>query len=229
MLVELNHVVKSFAGNPAPVLDDLSLKITGGGSVAVTGPSGSGKSTLLNLIGTLDFPTSGEVLIDGTATHSMSRKEQVEIRNNRIGFVFQSHLLLPQLTVMENILLPVLPRDKDRKEQAPEKAEKLLDEVGLIDRAKSYPYEMSVGECQRVAVVRALINDPDLVLADEPTGSLDFDTAETLSDMLLELRRIHRFSIVVVTHSPHLAGRMDIHYKIVNGKLFEDEPAQHKA
>ena len=226
MLVELNHVSRSFEGNQRRVLDDLSFNITAGSTVAVTGPSGSGKSTLLNLIGILDFPVSGEVLIDGKATHSLAPKDQVEIRNNRIGFVFQSHLLLPQLSVMENILLPVLPQEKTRRDKAPGKAKNLLKEVGLADRADSYPSEMSVGECQRVAVVRALINDPELILADEPTGSLDFDTAEKLGDMLLELRKNHKFSLVVVTHSSDLARRMEIHYKLVNGKLLSDEPAQ---
>lgn len=228
MLIELTNVTKSYEGNQKPVLSDLSLSIPNGSSMAVTGPSGSGKSTLLNLIGLLDFPTWGEVLIDGIPSGSITQKELASIRNNRIGFVFQSHLLLPQLTALENILLPVLPQDKKKKGQTPEKAASLLKEVGLFDRINSYPYEMSVGECQRVAVVRAIMNDPEVLLADEPTGSLDFDTSEKLSDLLLGLRRNHAFSMVTVTHSTHLAGRMDIHYKIVNGKIIADEPAQHK-
>lgn len=229
MLIELNHVTKSFEGNQKPVLSDLTFQIMAGSSLAVTGPSGSGKSTFLNLVGILDFPTTGDVLINGKSTHSLSQNEQVEMRNSRIGFVFQSHLLLPQLTIMENILLPVLPQDNKKKDQAPEKARKLLDEISLSDRVNSYPYEMSVGECQRVAVVRSLINEPEILLADEPTGSLDFDTAGKLSDMLLKLRKSHKFSLVVVTHSPDLAGRMDIHYKLINGKIITDEPEQHKA
>lgn len=219
MLIELNNITRRYDDNSRPVLDNISLSISEGSALAIVGPSGSGKSTLLNLLGTLDFPTAGEVMINGVATTVLSGEELAKMRNNNIGFVFQTHLLLPQLTVMENVLLPVIPQDKNRQKLAPERASMLLTEVGLADRTSSYPNEMSVGECQRVAVVRALINEPELLLADEPTGSLDHDSAEKLSDMLMELWHRHSFTMVAVTHSPDLAKRMQITYELVNGKI----------
>jgi lipoprotein-releasing system ATP-binding protein len=219
MLIELKSITKEYDGNPRPVLDEISLKIPEGSAVAVIGPSGSGKSTLLNLLGTLDFPSAGEVLLNERPTTSFTPDELVSLRNNNIGFVFQTHLLLPQLTVMENVLLPVIPQKKDRQRLAPERAGQLLSIVGLDDKINRYPGEMSIGECQRVAVVRALINEPELLLADEPTGSLDFDSAEILSEMIMKLRRHHSFTLVAVTHSPDLARRMQVTYKLVNGKI----------
>lgn len=219
MHIEMNHITKQYDGNPRPVLDNISFKIPEGSTVAVAGPSGSGKSTLLNLLGTLDFPTTGEVLFNGIPTTTLVSDELVKLRNNNIGFIFQTHLLLPQLTVMENVLLPVIPQDKRRQRQAPERANQLLAIVGLADKANCYPGEMSVGECQRVAVIRALINEPELILADEPTGSLDHDSAEKLIEMFMELRRAHPFTLVAVTHSADLAKRMDITYKLINGKI----------
>jgi ABC-type lipoprotein export system ATPase subunit len=196
--------------------------LSGGSAVAVVGPSGSGKSTLLNLLGTLDFPTSGAVLIDGKSTASLSSEELVKLRNSHIGFIFQTHLLLPQLTVLENVLLPVIPQDKIKQMSAPERAVHLIDSVGLADKTHRFPGEMSVGECQRVAVIRALINQPELLLADEPTGSLDHDSAEILVDMLMELRKIQPFTLVAVTHSADLAKRMEITYKLINGKISDN-------
>ncbi len=219
MLIELHNITKQYDGNSRPVLDNISFKITEGSAVAVIGPSGSGKSTLLNLLGTLDFPSSGEVLLNEKPTSSLTSNELVKLRNGSIGFIFQTHLLLPQLTVIENVLLPVIPQEKDRQKLAPERARQLLGIVGLHDKINRYPGEMSIGECQRVAVVRALINEPELLLADEPTGSLDHDSAEILGDMMMELRQHHSFTLVAVTHSPDLARRMQITYKLVNGKI----------
>lgn len=221
MVIELNHITKKYGDNH-PVLDSISFKINEGTSLAITGPSGSGKSTLLNLLGTLDFPTSGTVNINEKPTCDFTANELTELRNKRIGFVFQSHLLLPQLTVLENILLPVIPREKKFQKQAPERALQLLDVVGLSGKINCFPGEMSVGECQRVAVVRSLINEPELLLADEPTGSLDHDSAEALSEMLMKLRNIHGFTLVVVTHSADLAKRMETNCKLVNGKILAD-------
>lgn len=218
MVIELNHITKSY-GNSQAVLDNISLQIPEGSSLAITGPSGSGKSTLLNILGTLDFPTSGEVRINGKALGDFDENELIDLRNRKIGFVFQSHILLPQLTAFENILLPVIPRDKTYQKQAPERAMQLLETVGLSDKAKRFPGEMSVGECQRVAVVRSLINQPELLLTDEPTGSLDHNSAEILSDMLVKLRNIHHFTLIAVTHSPYLAGRMESTYQLLNGKI----------
>jgi ABC-type lipoprotein export system ATPase subunit len=218
MVIELMKVTKKYGNNP-PVLDNITLNFPEGSSFAITGPSGSGKSTLLNLLGILDFPDSGNVLFDRLASSSMTEAEKVNARNSRIGFVFQTHLLLPQLTVLENVLLPVLPQDAHRKKSAPGRALSLLKETGLAGREDSFPGAMSVGECQRVAVVRALINEPEILLADEPTGSLDYDSAEKLSDLIMELRERYRFTLVAVTHSPDLARRMEKHYKLVNGKI----------
>lgn len=219
MLIELKNILKKYDENPKPVLDDITLEFPQGSTVAIVGPSGSGKSTLLNLIGTLDFPTSGEVFLDGKSTNSFTVEELVNVRSNKIGFVFQTHLLLPQLNVLENVLLPVLPKDKKQQKKAKERAVELLDAVGLTEKINSYPGKMSVGECQRVAVVRSLINNPDLLLTDEPTGSLDHDSAERLSDLLIKLQHQYSFTLITVTHSADLARRMDITYKLINGKL----------
>jgi lipoprotein-releasing system ATP-binding protein len=219
MLIELNNITKRYDTSPVPVLDNISLKIEEGSMVAIVGPSGSGKSTLLNLLGTLDLPTSGEILFDGRSTASLKQEDLVSVRNSRIGFIFQTHLLLPQLTAIENVLLPVIPQNRETIKQAPQRAAQLLDIVGLSDKRNNYPAEMSVGECQRIAVVRALINEPELILADEPTGSLDHDSAERLTAMLIELRRNYRFTLVTVTHSEELAKQMEIIYKLMNGKI----------
>lgn len=221
MLIELHQITKEYAGNP-PVLDNVSLTFTEGSAIAITGPSGSGKSTLLNILGTLDLPTAGEVRINGKSTRNFNEHELIELRNKKIGFVFQTHLLLPQLTTLENILLPVIPRDRDYQKHAPERAMDLLEAVGLTDKANRFPGEMSVGECQRVAVVRSLINEPELLLTDEPTGSLDHNSAEVLGEMLLKLRNANRFTLIVVTHSQNLADRMEKTYKILNGKILTD-------
>jgi ABC-type lipoprotein export system ATPase subunit len=219
MLIELNNIRKQYNGNSKPVLDGITLKIPAGDTLAIVGPSGSGKSTLLNLIGTLDFPTDGEVLLDKIPTAELTSEKLNKIRNSKIGFVFQTHLLLPQLTVLENVLLPVMSQEKSIQEQAMEKASNLLDTIGLSDKINSFPGRMSVGECQRVAVVRSLINGPELLLTDEPTGSLDQDSAERLGDMLMDLQKQYSFTLIAVTHSPALAKRMATIYQLVNGKI----------
>jgi lipoprotein-releasing system ATP-binding protein len=219
MRIELNNITKRYDGNSRPVLDNISIKISEGSTIAVVGPSGSGKSTLLNLLGTLDFPTAGEVLLNGKNTSSLATEDLVKLRNNNLGFIFQTHLLLPQLTVIENVLLPVIPQDKIKQKSAPERAYRLLNSVGLADKTQRFPGEMSVGECQRVSVIRALINQPELLLADEPTGSLDHDSAEKLIDMLMEIRQIQPFTLVAVTHSSDVAKRMEITYMLINGKI----------
>ena len=219
MQINLNNIVKCYETASASVLDSISLEIKTGSSVAIVGPSGSGKSTLLNLIGTLDVPTSGEVLIDGMSTMSFSKKTLAFTRNRRIGFVFQTHLLLPQLTAIENIILPALPLEKSLRNQKAERAKELLNSVGLLNKINNYPGEMSVGECQRIAVARAMINEPELLLADEPTGSLDHDTAENLVTLVLEMKHKYPFTLVMVTHSLELAERMDTVYELINGKI----------
>ena len=220
-LIILDNVTKRYDG-PAgqsvePVLQGISLALGPGESVAVVGPSGSGKSTLLNIMGTLDRPTSGRVLLDGKDLASLSDDALAAIRNRRIGFVFQLHHLLPQCTALENVLVPTLagggPKD------APDRAEKLLDRVGLKDRMEYRPGQLSGGERQRVAVARALINRPALLLADEPTGSLDRAAAEHLTDLLAQLNREEGVTLVVVTHSPAMAGRMGKTLELRDGQL----------
>ncbi|PLX20270.1 MAG: hypothetical protein C0599_09355 [Salinivirgaceae bacterium] len=222
MDITLINLIKQYNDTDKPVLNDISIKIPEGGTYSIVGPSGSGKSTLLNLIGTLDFPNSGEVKLGSIVTANASSKELEEIRNRKIGFVFQTHMLLPQLTVLENILLPVLPRGKVHQEGALERAKALLNEVGLSNKIDSFPGKMSIGECQRVAVVRSLINEPDLLLADEPTGSLDRESATKLTDLLLKLQSQYNFTLITVTHSLELANQMGVTYNLVDGKITQN-------
>jgi len=221
MLLELKNISKSYKnGSVRQVLDDISLTINTGDAFAIIGPSGSGKSTLLNIMGTLDKPSSGSVNFNGTEIGSFNEQSLANLRNQHIGFVFQKHYLLPQLNVLENVLVPVIPQnDKARYKTALARAKELLDKVGLSDKLHQLPGQLSVGECQRAAVVRALINEPELILADEPTGSLDNDSAAQLGDLLALLRKDFKVALVVVTHSIEFAGRMDKVHRLVNGRL----------
>jgi lipoprotein-releasing system ATP-binding protein len=222
MDIALKNIIRQYSGTNKPVLNDISIEINQGKTIAIVGPSGSGKSTLLNLLGTLDFPNSGEVKIGEILTTKASPKELEQLRNHTIGFVFQTHMLLPQLTVLENILLPVVPREKSVKNEAVDRAKKLLEEVSLSEKINSFPGKMSVGECQRVAVVRSLINKPELLLTDEPTGSLDGESATRLIDLLMDLQKQYGFTLITVTHSMELANRMETIYRLTNGKLAEN-------
>jgi lipoprotein-releasing system ATP-binding protein len=209
MLVELTHVQKSYAAPSGEVLRDINFQLAAGEAVAIVGPSGSGKSTLLNLIGALDQPTHGTVRFDGRDLAGLSANELAGLRNREIGFVFQLHHLLPQCTVLENVLIPTLANPSARNTAAAgQRAERLLDRVGLKPRRHYRPGQLSGGERQRTAVVRALINQPKLLLADEPTGSLDQAGADNLTRLLVELNQEESVALVVVTHSRELAGRM---------------------
>jgi ABC-type lipoprotein export system ATPase subunit len=188
-------------------------------SVAIVGPSGSGKSTLLNLLGTLDQPDQGTIVIDGKNLAMMAGDELAKFRNLNIGFVFQSHHLLPHLTVLENVLVPVLAQASEVGEKVLLRATELLQRVGLEDRKKHLPGRLSGGERQRVAVVRALINQPRLILADEPTGALDRVSAAEVGRLLLELNREHGITLIVATHSEELASRLDRIISMENGSL----------
>jgi len=209
--LELAGVSKSYpgaGGEELAVLRAVDLQVRAGEAVAIMGPSGSGKSTLLNLMGGLDRPTSGRVLLEGEDLAGLSEKRLAEVRNRRIGLVFQLHHLLPQCTVLENVLIPTLVRSGSGGGQAGEaarRARELLGRVGLGGRLNHRPGELSGGERQRVAVVRALINEPAAVLADEPTGALDREAAERLAELLAELNRQEGVTLVVVTHSERLA------------------------
>ncbi len=223
MILQLQHIVKGY-GDPAshsyrPVLKDLNLTVARGEKIAIAGPSGSGKTTLLNLIGALDYPGEGRIIFDGKEISRFSKEELTTFRNRHLGFVFQLHHLLPQLTLLENVLLPVLPRGKERMKEQKAFAEELIQKVGLWEQRNQKPAQLSGGECQRTAVVRALINRPQLLLADEPTGALDEDNAQALTELLLRVVAEEGVSLVVVTHSVALAERMDRKYLLKNGKL----------
>lgn len=204
------------------VLREISLKVKAGESVAIVGPSGSGKSTLLNLIGTLDRPSAGCVILDGKDLSQLDEKELARVRNREIGFVFQLHHLLGQCTVLENVLIPTLVNRGIDREEVEGRGKKLLQRVGLEARMGYRPGQLSGGERQRAAVVRALINRPKLLLADEPTGSLDRGASETLAELLVELNQQEQVTLIVVTHSLSLAERMGRVLELRKGKLNDE-------
>jgi ABC-type lipoprotein export system ATPase subunit len=202
------------------VLKNVSLEVARGESLAIIGPSGSGKSTLLNVIGTLDRPTAGEVTLAGQDLTRLNDAQLAAVRNRQIGFVFQAHHLLPQCSVIENVLVPTLANsDASLRASAPQRAERLLKRVGLEARLTHRPGQLSGGERQRVAVVRALINQPQLLLADEPTGALDRASAEQLAQLLLELNREENVTLIVVTHALDLAQKMGRVMELKDGVL----------
>jgi lipoprotein-releasing system ATP-binding protein len=231
-LLTLSNVTKRYESpgnaNSLTVLDNISLQVERGQSLALVGPSGSGKSTLLQIIGTLDRPTSGTVQLDGQDLNHLNDVELAAVRNRKLGFVFQFHYLLPQCTVLENVLVPTLAKVKlppnssttsAPTETAEDRANRLLKRVGLAGRTNHRPGELSGGERQRVAVVRALINQPWLLLADEPTGSLDHASAQQLGQLLIELNREEGVTLIVVTHARELAGKMGKQLELKDGKL----------
>ncbi len=224
MLAELHHISKAYGteGTTAvrQVLRDVSLSIDTNEAIAITGPSGSGKSTLLNILGTIDTPTTGNVMINGLDIKTMNHNELAKLRNRFIGFVFQLHHLLPQLTLLENVMLPLLPlKDAALRKTGADHARYLLDRLGLAELSNKFPSRVSVGECQRTALARALVNQPRLLLADEPTGSLDAENAAILGDLLGDLNREHELAVVVVTHSGEMASRMHKIYALTSGSL----------
>ena len=220
-LLELRFVCKSYGTGDAAVevLRGVDLALESGGSMAVLGPSGCGKSTLLNCIGTLERPTFGEVRLEGVDWQLMSPREIARMRSRRIGFVFQLHHLLPQCTALENVLLPTLADPSLGGREAKKRAAHLLERVGLGARMRHRPGQLSGGERQRVAVARALINRPALLLADEPTGSLDAAAAESLGELLMELNREEGVTLLVATHSMNLACRMVRTGRLEGGRL----------
>jgi len=223
-LLKLASVTRRYDAPDKPealtVLNDVSLEVARGESLAIVGPSGSGKSTLLHLMGTLDRPTSGSVALDGQDLGALDEQQLAAVRNRQIGFVFQAHYLLPQCTVLENVLVPTLASlDTAARKAASDRAERLLERVGLGERTSHRPGELSGGERQRLAVVRALINQPQLLLADEPTGSLDHTSAQQLGQLLLELNREEGVTLIIVTHALELARRMGRVLELKDGRL----------
>lgn len=218
-LVELLRVNKHF-GTATEVLRNIDLCVQPHDTVAVLGPSGSGKSTLLNIIGGLLPPSSGDVLFDGEPLANRNAKQLAALRNREIGFIFQAHHLLPQLTALENVLVPTLVHPKnEQRRTAYDRASELLNEIGLSERLHHRPAQLSGGEQQRVAVIRALINQPRIVLADEPTGSLDERGTDSLGDLLCQLNERHSVALVTVTHSRRLAARMQRTLELREGSI----------
>ncbi len=223
MILKLKNVSKGYGdpqkSNYRKVLDEINLEVYENQKIAIAGPSGSGKTTLLNLIGTLDKADSGEIIFKGTNIIEYSDEQLAHFRNRQLGFVFQFHHLLPQCTLWENVLLPVLPFKKIAGKTEKEWAEYLLRKVGIWEQRNQKPSELSGGECQRTAVVRALINKPQLILADEPTGALDEKNALNLTELLNHISSEEGISLVVVTHSAELASQMDKIYQLKDGQL----------
>ena len=213
-------LVKEFQtpSQPLRILDGVSAQLSRGESLAVIGPSGSGKSTFLHIAGTLDSPTSGSVELQGNDLSQLAEKELAGFRNQNIGFVFQEHHLLPQLSALENVLIPIV-ANGETDSQSIEQAKSLLEKVGLSDRMTHRPGSLSGGERQRVAVARAMIRSPVLLLADEPTGSLDHANAQKIGELLLELQSEHNTILICVTHSERLAGQFQKQVKLENGKF----------
>lgn len=218
----VQSLVKSFpsAEGEVSVLRNVNLSASPRDAIAITGPSGTGKSTLLYIIGLLDSPTSGQVLVGDQNPHTLDVEAQAKFRNSTIGFVFQDHFLLPQCTVLENVLIPTLAQAGAGTAQE-QQARQLLERVSLSHRMTHLPSQLSGGERQRVAVCRSLINQPRILLADEPTGNLDRRTAETIGELLLELAREQNSILLCVTHSSELAARFARRFELVDGQLAE--------
>ncbi len=221
-MIEIRNLVKKYPGPTEEVtaLNGLDLSVGKGESVAIVGPSGCGKTTLLNILGTLDSPTSGSISIDGADLGEMETDARARFRNRSLGFVFQQHFLLPQCTVRENVIMPRLAGGWEESEDATrDRADSLLDGLGLGHRSEHRPYQLSGGERLRVAIARSLINRPSLVLADEPTGSLDPSLGEQVADLFAQLNSQHGVTLITVTHNAALAERMGVAYRLVEGKL----------
>lgn len=222
-MLQVINLTKSFQQRGV-VLNNLNLNVKEGDSVSISGPSGSGKTTLLNIIGLLDRPDSGEIIFKGSKILEYDSQQSAVYRNRNIGFIFQDHLLLPYLTVKENILLPLMASkltdtEYEEKEAA---AETLMEKTGIAGLSDKYPFTISGGEAQRVALVRALVNKPALLLADEPTGSLDKKNAENLGNILLEMNRVFGITVILATHSASLAEKMAVKLKLSEGILQAD-------
>jgi ABC-type lipoprotein export system ATPase subunit len=228
--LSLEHIQKNYGQDAGQtrVLWGIDLMVSQGQTIAITGPSGCGKSTLLNIIGLLDKPTGGKVMLEGRDLTALGDTEAAAVRNQKIGFVFQLHHLLPQCSVLENVMLPTLAvrrsslqaaKDKTIRDASRQRAETLLERVGLKDRMDYRPGQLSAGQRQRAAIVRAMICRPILLLADEPTGALDRDNAGQIAELMLELNRQEKITLIVVTHSAELAGRMDEQYELKEGVL----------
>jgi lipoprotein-releasing system ATP-binding protein len=214
---------------PTTLVRNINLRIGGNEFIAITGPSGSGKSSLLYLLGLLDLPTSGEVLIQGQATHAMTEDERAQVRLSTLGFVFQFHFLLPEFSIVDNVMLPMRALGSRPEEEMRERAQALLSSLGLADHLDKRPDQLSGGQRQRVAVARALANEPAVILADEPTGSLDSKSSEQVFDLLRHIVEDQGKTVVAVTHHLGFAERMDRRIELVDGAIAADRQAAKRA
>ena len=223
MLLSLKDISKSYFSNATEhrqVLSDINLDVKEGESVAIVGPSGSGKTTLLNIIGALDKPDQGQVLYRAKDISQLNNQQLASFRSREIGFIFQQHYLLPQCTLWENILIPTLPiRDRAWKNQSTDRGRELLKRTGIWEQRHQKPRELSGGECQRAAVVRALVNGPAILLADEPTGALDQKNSEMLAQILFEFNQSDQVTLIMVTHDMSLAAKAEKIYLLKDGNL----------
>jgi len=217
--VENLNMTYQSGGSPLNVLQDINIQINQGETVAITGPSGSGKTTFMGLCAALDNPTSGTITLLGTEVSKLSEDDRAELRNRNIGFIFQNFQLLPSLTALENVMLPLELQGDQRAEV---EAKRLLEIVGLKDRMTHYPTQLSGGEQQRVALARAFINNPKILFADEPTGNLDGDTGATVESLMFEMNKDFDTTLIIVTHNPELAARTNRIIKLRSGHLIED-------
>ena len=216
----VENIAKTYlaAERQIEVLKDVNLTVPKGNSVGILGVSGTGKSTLLHILGTLENPTEGYIHFEGTDIFSLSSDKKAAFRNRTIGFVFQFHYLLPEFSALENVMMPALIA-RENKEKARKRAKELLERVEVGHRLEHKPGELSGGEQQRVSIARALMMAPDLLLADEPTGNLDPKTASKIHDLILSLNETEGLTMIIVTHNPDLASRMDRTYTLIDGKL----------
>lgn len=222
-LIKLENINRIYKGAlPVHALRDINLTINKGEFISIVGPSGSGKSTLMHVLGLLDKPTSGHLYFLGQETSKWNDKQKAMFRNKEIGFIFQSHLLLPEFTALENVMMPIYISRKNIKEGM-EKAKHVLEEVGLADRIKHKPTELSGGQNQRVAIARALVNDPSVVFADEPTGALDQKTSNDIYNLFRKINKENCMTFVIVTHERTLAQKADRLIEIVDGLIINDE------
>jgi lipoprotein-releasing system ATP-binding protein len=222
-VLEARRVTRTLPGPPpVTIVDDASMAVGPGEFVAVTGPSGSGKSSLLYLLGLLDRPTAGTVVIDGRETQGLDAAELDRLRLERLGFVFQFHFLLPEFTARENVLIPIRRLHRLDDQQGRARADALLADLGLADAAAKYPEQLSGGMRQRAAIARALANDPAILLADEPTGNLDTANASTVFDIFARLTETQGRTVIVVTHDPDLAARARRRVHLVDGRIVSD-------
>jgi lipoprotein-releasing system ATP-binding protein len=221
-IIEIRNLSKVYPGGvEVRALDGIDLDIQRGEFLSIIGPSGSGKSTLLHMIGILDTPTSGTITIDGRVVTEMSEQERSKARNEILGFVFQYHHLLPDFTALENVMMPLLIAGANKKD-AREVASGILEDVGLAERMDHLPSQLSGGQAQRVSVARALANNPDIVIGDEPTGNLDTKSSDMIYDLLRELNHEKGQTFILVTHDEKMAKKTDRIIRLVDGKIYED-------